>query len=131
MGRRTPPKAQATLERWSLVYFHRPHNGVMLEALTADSVMIAGAVASSSHPDKFKTGETADAWMMRRVKMRRTKNMTVSSCLQFTLVKIPSLSGRIRPVGMTTSPLDPYFFIFMYPCIYNCLHRVRKRGVKV
>jgi hypothetical protein len=61
------------------VYFQRPHNGVMLEALVDDSSMIADAVARSSTPDKFKTGETADEWMMRRVRMRRTKNMTVRS----------------------------------------------------
>lgn len=72
----TPPKDQAAYERWSLVYFHRPHNGVMLEALVNDSPAIADAVARAANPARFHTGETADEWMMRRVRMRRTKNMT-------------------------------------------------------
>jgi hypothetical protein len=59
------------------VYFQRPHNGVILQALADDSIMIADAVARSLSPEIFTTGETANAWMRRRVRMRRIKNMTV------------------------------------------------------
>lgn len=49
-----------------------------LAALAHDSAAIADAVAAAAEPGKYSTGETADAWLMRRVRMRRTKNMTVS-----------------------------------------------------
>lgn len=68
---RAPPGDQAAHERWSLVYFQRPNNGVLLEALVNDSPMIADAVARSTMPDALMTGQTADAWLMRRVRARR------------------------------------------------------------
>ena len=37
----------------------------------------APSVARAAHPEQFVTGETADAWLMRRVRMRRSANMTV------------------------------------------------------
>lgn len=74
---RTPPKEQASYERWSTVFFTRPSNDVELVPLTEDSPMIAEAVNSSPNPSKFYTGQTAATWFARRVKYERVKNMTV------------------------------------------------------
>ncbi|PSR72308.1 hypothetical protein PHLCEN_2v11802 [Hermanssonia centrifuga] len=70
----TPPKDQANHERWSLVFFTRPANHMVLRALKEESPMVAEAVASN--PDKFETGQTAQEWFNRRVKYQRVKNRT-------------------------------------------------------
>ncbi|EKM57163.1 uncharacterized protein PHACADRAFT_254744 [Phanerochaete carnosa HHB-10118-sp] len=97
----TPPKEQAAYERWSLVYFHRPHDGVVLEALVNDSPMIADAVARAPNPAVFKTGETADAWMMRRVRMRRAKNMTGPEAWRQSLGTEHENVEAARPVSVS------------------------------
>ena len=79
----TPPGEQANYERWSLVYFSRPNMDVLLRALTEESSTIAEAVNHAPNPSAFDTGETAAEWLMRRVRNRRAKNMTVRIALNF------------------------------------------------
>jgi isopenicillin N synthase-like dioxygenase len=68
-----PPGAQSCFDRWSLVYFTRPGNSVMLRALVDESAMIADAVARM--PEKnFETGSTSYDWFTRRIKNQRIKN---------------------------------------------------------
>ncbi|KAF8974254.1 hypothetical protein BDZ97DRAFT_1899988 [Flammula alnicola] len=68
-----PPGAQAGLERWSLVYFTRPGNSVILRALVDQSPIVAEAVSRT--PDKdFDTGATSLDWFSRRIKNQRIKN---------------------------------------------------------
>ncbi|KAJ3552762.1 hypothetical protein NM688_g3980 [Phlebia brevispora] len=69
----TPPKEQASYERWSLVFFTRPADHVELTALTDESVMIAEAVKSSPDPNRFRTGQTSGEWLARRFKYRKIK----------------------------------------------------------
>ena len=76
---RSPPKDQGNYERWSLVFFSRPANHVVLNALTEESVMIAEAMRNAPDPDKYRTGQTAQAWFMRRVGNMRVRNRTVSA----------------------------------------------------
>ncbi|KAI0763165.1 hypothetical protein BC629DRAFT_981716 [Irpex lacteus] len=70
----TPPGLQANYERWSLVYFSRPYESVVLDALTEESALIADAVARSADPTRWKTGQTAKAWVARRNKYQRVSN---------------------------------------------------------
>lgn len=74
----TPPKHHANYERWSLVFFSRPAFDIELRALSDESPIIAEAVAKSSDPSKFNTGQTAQAWFMRRIKNQRINNRKVS-----------------------------------------------------
>jgi len=68
-----PPGYQRSLDRWSLVYFTRPGNSVILRALKEHSQMIAEAVARQ--PAKFfETGSTAHEWFARRIKNQRVNN---------------------------------------------------------
>jgi len=68
-----PPGTQSALERWSLVYFTRPGNPIVLRALVEDSPLIAEAVAST--PEKsFETGVTSLEWFSRRIKNQRINN---------------------------------------------------------
>ncbi|KAJ6609556.1 hypothetical protein B0H10DRAFT_2063844 [Mycena sp. CBHHK59/15] len=69
-----PPGEQGKLYRFSLVYFTRPGNSVVLRALTDDSPLIAKAVAAASDPAKYDTGVTAFDWFTRRIKNQRIKN---------------------------------------------------------
>ena len=73
---RSPPGAQAGLERWSLVYFTRPADSVALHALVKASSIVANAVAQKPEQN-FDTKVTAGEWFARRVKNRRIKNRTV------------------------------------------------------
>ncbi|KAK0207260.1 hypothetical protein IW262DRAFT_1324452 [Armillaria fumosa] len=68
-----PPGPQSHLERWSLVFFTRPGNSVVLRALVEDSPLVAEAVRNT--PGKnFESGETAKEWFARRVKYQRVNN---------------------------------------------------------
>ncbi|KAJ7186805.1 hypothetical protein C8R46DRAFT_879585 [Mycena filopes] len=70
-----PPGQQSRFERWSLVYFTRPGNGIELRALVEDSPLIAEAVART--PDRnFETGCTSLEWFTRRIKNQRLNNRT-------------------------------------------------------
>ena len=76
---RPPPGAQAGTERYSLVYFCRPGNSVILRALVDESPLIANAVARN--PEKnYETGCTAHEWFTRRIKNQRMKNRKVRCC---------------------------------------------------
>lgn len=70
-----PPKAQAAFDRWSVVFFSRPGDSVVLEPL-AGSKMIAEARGAA--PGKYETGSTAADWFARRIKYQRINNRTVS-----------------------------------------------------
>ncbi|KAJ7626860.1 Clavaminate synthase-like protein [Roridomyces roridus] len=76
-----PPGDQAAFERYSLVYFTRPANTVVLRALAEDSSMIAEAVESAPDPKRFDPGATALEWLTRRVRERRAANQKVSGPL--------------------------------------------------
>jgi len=68
-----PPGAQSRYDRWSLVYFTRPGNSVMLRALVEESPMIADAVTKT--PEKnFETEATSYDWFTRRIKNQRINN---------------------------------------------------------
>ncbi|KAJ7116907.1 Clavaminate synthase-like protein [Mycena epipterygia] len=71
-----PPGDQATLYRYSLVYFMRPADLVVFCALTDESPMIAAAVANATDSKKFDPGVTSLEWFTRRVKNHRLKNRT-------------------------------------------------------
>ncbi len=71
-----PPGPQAHLERWSLVYFTRPGNSVVLRPLVDESPIIAAAVENT---DQLNTPVTANEWFTRRIKNQRMKNRTVST----------------------------------------------------
>ncbi|KAF7967846.1 hypothetical protein HWV62_32888 [Athelia sp. TMB] len=72
----TPPGDQAKHERWSLVFFTRPGNSVLLHALIEDSPMIAAAVKLAEDPAKYETGSTSLDWFSRRIKNQRINNRT-------------------------------------------------------
>ncbi|KAI0269389.1 Clavaminate synthase-like protein [Gloeopeniophorella convolvens] len=68
-----PPKAQAAHERWSVVFFTRPGNTVVLEPLSAQSALIADAAAKAPQ-GKYGTGATSAEWFARRIANQRVKN---------------------------------------------------------
>ncbi|KAK0505609.1 hypothetical protein EDD18DRAFT_340388 [Armillaria luteobubalina] len=68
-----PPGPQAHLERWSLVYFTRPGNSVVLRPLVDESPVIAAAVENT---DQLNTPVTAKEWFTRRIKNQRMNNRT-------------------------------------------------------
>ncbi|KAL1938601.1 hypothetical protein VTO73DRAFT_11416 [Trametes versicolor] len=68
-----PPKEQAQYERWSLVYFTRPNDDVVLCSLSDQSADISEA-ASKAPPEKYNPGVTANEWLTRRVKSQRVTN---------------------------------------------------------
>ncbi|KAI0763141.1 Clavaminate synthase-like protein [Irpex lacteus] len=72
----TPPGDQAGYERWSLVYFSRPYDSVVLNALDKESTLIADVVARSADSTRWYTGQTAKDWVARRIKNRRVRNFT-------------------------------------------------------
>ncbi|KIJ46868.1 hypothetical protein M422DRAFT_164750 [Sphaerobolus stellatus SS14] len=68
-----PPGAQSHYERSSVVFFLRPGNSVILNALTEQSPMIKKAMYSADS-EKFMTNTTAEVWQARRFKYRRAVN---------------------------------------------------------
>jgi len=68
-----PPGVQSNLERWSIVFFTRPGNSVVLRALVDESQMIDHAVAGTPEK-KFETGSTALDWFSRRIRNQRINN---------------------------------------------------------
>jgi len=73
-----PPGVQAAYDRWSLVFFTRPGDGVPLRALVDESMAIKEAVDTKSAEERAKyfPDSTAGEWFLRRVKYTRLKNMT-------------------------------------------------------
>ncbi|KAF8079405.1 hypothetical protein FPV67DRAFT_1468866 [Lyophyllum atratum] len=68
-----PPGYQRALERWSLVYFTRPGDSIILRALVEDSSVITEAVAKNPKKD-FETGSTSSQWFARRIRNQRINN---------------------------------------------------------
>ncbi|KAH9007220.1 Clavaminate synthase-like protein [Lactarius hatsudake] len=73
-----PPKAQASFDRWSLVFFTRPKNSIPLAPLVKESTLIAAAAARAPE-GQYATGSTAGEWFRRRIQNRRIKNQRVSA----------------------------------------------------
>ena len=68
---------QGSHYRFSLVYFTRPGNSVVLRALTESSPLIADAAARAPDPKKYDTGMTSLDWFTRRIKNQRIANRKV------------------------------------------------------
>ncbi|KAL5492803.1 hypothetical protein ACEPAI_4251 [Sanghuangporus weigelae] len=71
-----PPGEQAAYTQWSLVYFTRPANHVVLHALSEQSAVIKARLDQLT-PDertKFETNTTALEWFTRRIKNQRINN---------------------------------------------------------
>ncbi|THH11004.1 hypothetical protein EW145_g942 [Phellinidium pouzarii] len=73
-----PPSVQAAHERYSIVFFTRPGNDVLLRALADESELIKEALEKMVPEErkKFEPGATARKWFTRRNKNERTKNRT-------------------------------------------------------
>ncbi|KAL0952183.1 hypothetical protein HGRIS_008795 [Hohenbuehelia grisea] len=81
-----PPGEQRKFDRWSLVFFTRPGDSVVLRALTDESPLIAKAVSDAQKDEAsaaqasnvvkqfIETGETAGEWFKRRIKNQRINN---------------------------------------------------------
>ncbi|KAH9054150.1 Clavaminate synthase-like protein [Lactarius vividus] len=69
----SPSKAQASFDRWSLVFFTRPGKSVPLAPLTKESTMIAEAAARAPE-GQYATGSTAGEWFRRRIQNQRINN---------------------------------------------------------
>ena len=80
--RSPPPKEQAKLERWSLVFFTRPNFDAPMRALTEQSTLVAEAVAKAP-AGKFDTGVTAGEWLARRIRGTRTTQFNVRRRYRF------------------------------------------------
>ncbi|KAJ7055816.1 hypothetical protein C8F01DRAFT_1157781 [Mycena amicta] len=72
----TPPGLQSTHYRFSLVFFTRPGNSIVLRALKEQSSMIAEAVARAPDATKYDTGVSSLEWFTRRIKNQRIANRT-------------------------------------------------------
>ncbi|CCM02605.1 uncharacterized protein FIBRA_04708 [Fibroporia radiculosa] len=75
-----PPGAQGHFERWSLAFFTRPGESVVLRALEEKSSIVAEAVASADDTTLFHSNSTSKEWFARRIKNQRTKNQKASCC---------------------------------------------------
>lgn len=66
--------------RYSVVFFTRPSDSVVLRALTKESSVIADAAARAPENLRklFAWGQTSQEWLFRRVRNMRTKNQKVS-----------------------------------------------------
>ncbi|PCH34265.1 Clavaminate synthase-like protein [Wolfiporia cocos MD-104 SS10] len=68
-----PPGAQSQFERYSIAFFTRPRDSVVLRALWEGSEMIARTVLQAPE-GKYDTGSTSAEWIARRIKKLRLKN---------------------------------------------------------
>jgi len=68
-----PPGAQAQFERYSIAFFTRANDSVMLRALKHKSKMISDAVAKAPE-EEFDTGSTSAEWIARRIRKLRLRN---------------------------------------------------------
>ncbi|THH20531.1 hypothetical protein EW146_g849 [Bondarzewia mesenterica] len=71
-----PPKSQSTEVRWSLGFFTRPANNILLAPLVEESEIIAEVVARTplGKDNPNFAPQTAGEWSARRVKYMRRKN---------------------------------------------------------
>ncbi|KAI0334054.1 Clavaminate synthase-like protein [Cubamyces sp. BRFM 1775] len=68
-----PPGQQSRYERYSVAFFTRPQNSVVLRPLVEDSDTIADAVAKNPK-EEFYGGATAGEWTARRIRKLRLRN---------------------------------------------------------
>ncbi|KZT73274.1 Clavaminate synthase-like protein [Daedalea quercina L-15889] len=68
-----PPGAQSRFERYSVAFFTRPRNSVVLRHLGQKSDMIARTIAKAPESE-FDTGTTSAEWVARRIRKLRLKN---------------------------------------------------------
>ena len=73
---RPPPGAQAAFERYSITFFTRPNDSVILRALKEKSDLIFAAAAKAPE-GQFETGSTAAEWVRRRIRKLRLMNRKV------------------------------------------------------
>ena len=74
---RPPPGQQSRYERYSVAFFTRPQNSVVLRPLVEASHVIADAVAKNPK-EEFYSGATAGEWTARRIRKLRLRNRKVS-----------------------------------------------------
>ncbi|KAF8884276.1 Clavaminate synthase-like protein [Gymnopilus junonius] len=82
-----PPPTQANTERWSLVFFSRLGDSVILRALAEESPVVAEIVKkkSSGGSEKSHPHVTAQEWCQRRVKNRRMANRQATKTWEASL----------------------------------------------
>ncbi|KAI0778816.1 Clavaminate synthase-like protein [Trametes elegans] len=68
-----PPGHQSRYERYSVAFFTRPKNSVVLRPLTEQSRAISEAVAKNPKEEYF-SGATAGEWTARRIRKLRLRN---------------------------------------------------------
>ncbi|KAH9828690.1 Clavaminate synthase-like protein [Rhodofomes roseus] len=68
-----PPGTQSRFERYSIAFFTRPRNSVVLRHLGKSSDMIARAIAKAPEGE-FETDTTSAEWVARRIRKLRLKN---------------------------------------------------------
>lgn len=76
MWYRPPPGEQSCLERYSISFFTRPGNDVVLKSLGDKSGLVASAVANAPE-GQYDTSATSGEWIARRIRRLRIKNRTV------------------------------------------------------
>ncbi len=96
--RRPPPKAQASFDRWSLVFFTRPGHSVPLAPLTEESTLIAEAAARAPE-SRYATSVTAGEWFRRRIQNRRVKNRRVSALPSCTTCRLFLVGSNVSREG--------------------------------
>lgn len=75
---RPPPGQQSRYERYSLAFFTRPNDSVVLRPLTEKSRAIAESVEKNPK-EEYNSGSTAGEWTARRIRKLRLRNRQVSS----------------------------------------------------
>ncbi|KAI0368888.1 Clavaminate synthase-like protein [Pilatotrama ljubarskyi] len=68
-----PPGQQSRYERYSVAFFTRPKNAVVLRPLAEQSRKIAEAVAKNPK-EEYNSGVTAGEWTSRRIRKLRLRN---------------------------------------------------------
>ncbi|TFK86937.1 Clavaminate synthase-like protein [Polyporus arcularius HHB13444] len=68
-----PPGEQSRYERYSVAFFTRPKDTVVLRPLAEKSVMVAEAAAKDPR-DEYTSGATAGEWTARRIRKLRVRN---------------------------------------------------------
>ncbi|KZT08746.1 Clavaminate synthase-like protein [Laetiporus sulphureus 93-53] len=68
-----PPGAQSRFERYSIAFFTRPRDSVVLRALGEKSELIAKAIAMAPAA-QYETGTSSADWISRRIRKLRLKN---------------------------------------------------------
>lgn len=76
---RPPPGDQWRMARYSISFFTRPGDDVILRPLKEHSRLIAAAVTDAPR-DEYETGSTSKEWIARRIRKLRIKNRAVRHC---------------------------------------------------